>query len=139
MTTTNFVGLSKTQRGRAEKIRRGYLGMAHEMENKRVVDADCDQPQTLEDALRLIAHLKNKLAEAEDQREADRAAAYGDAPAVASGTVKYWDSKRVAKESSVAICTICRNAADLGGTKLGGDWLFPAGTTYGHKRKRKSK
>lgn len=132
--------VASTLRGRTDQITRGYRGMADEMKNKHVVDVDCDQPQTLEDALRVIAHLKNKLAEAEDQRNADRAAAYSDAPAAVTHVSKYWDTKRVAKASgNVAISTITRHALDLGGIKLGGDWVFPEGTVYKGQRKRKSK
>jgi hypothetical protein len=87
----------------------------------------------------LVASLQNQLADAQRLIEEMRAQANSDAPVATVGTAKYWDTKRMAKESGVAICTICRNADALGGIKLGGDWLFPAGTTYGKKRKRQLK
>lgn len=140
MTTTNHIGLAATQRGRTAQITRAYLGQADDLKNRKLVQpADCDQPQTLEEALRVIVDLKNKLQEAEDQREADRAAAYNDAP-VAVSAAKYWDTATVAKKSgNKAVSTICRNAKALGGIKLAGDWLFPEGTIYSGKRHRKAK
>lgn len=138
MNAVRFAGLGKTQMGRSAQINRGYKGMADEMKRKKqAVDVDCDEPQTLPDALRLIAHLRNQLADAQAIIEDMRTQANGDHNAESDQKVGYWDSKRVAKESNVAVCTICRNAAEMGGIKLGGDWLFPAGTTYGRRRKTK--
>ena len=80
--------------------------------------------------------LWQRLADAEALIAEMRAYANSDEPAAAKPSA-YWDSKRVARESNVAVCTICRNADKLGGTKLGGDWVFPVGTTYGKQRRRK--
>ena len=136
---TSTVG--STLRGRTSQITRAYRGMADEMKHKKAVQAaDCDQPQTLEQALRVIADLQNRLADAQTLIEEMRAAANSDqpdVPAVASSKPKYWDTKRVAKESGVAICTICRNVEALGGFMMDGGWWFPANTTYGKKRSRK--
>ena len=134
MTVHQFAGLGKTFSGRTTQIARGYRGMADEMARKQAAAPEDDAPQTLEAAKRVIAYLEQKLADAEALIEEMRADANEGIPSGASGT--YWDSKRVARESNAAVCTICRNADVLGGIKLGGDWLFPAGTVYGKKRKR---
>ncbi|MBA3948124.1 MAG: hypothetical protein H0X37_26690 [Herpetosiphonaceae bacterium] len=136
-TTSRFGALSKTQAGRTGQINRAYKGLAEDMKRKAIAVPDCDQPQTLEQALRVIVDLQSKLADAQNLIEDMRANANSDAPVATTSTAKYWDTKRVAKESGVAICTICRNVDVLGGFKLGGDWLFSVGTTYGKKRKRK--
>jgi hypothetical protein len=135
-----FSPLGTTRAGQTAQVNHAFKGLAADMKRKQAVAApDCDEPQTLEQAKRVIAHLQSQLADAQALIDEMRATANSDAPAAVTSSTKFWDSKRMAKESGVAICTICRNAESLGGIKLGGDWLFPAGTTYGKKRTRKSK
>lgn len=136
-TTSRFGALSKTQAGRTGQINRAYKGLADDMKRKTIAVPDCDQPQSLEQALRVIADLQNKLVDAQNLIEDMRANANSDTPVATVNTTKYWSTERMAKESGVAVCTICRNAEALNGVKVGGVWLFPAGIKYGKKRKRK--
>lgn len=141
-TTSRFSDLGGTQRGRTDQITRAYRGAADEMKYKQAVQpADCDQPQTLEQALRVIADLQNKLADAQNLIDDMRAAVYSNAPAAAVNVSRYWNTQRVLKESNVrAVSTITRHAVELGGIQMAdGDWLFPEGTVYKSQRKRKSK
>jgi len=136
MTSTHrFGSLAATQRGRTDQITRAYLGAAEELKHKQ--EAVKTVPMTPFQYECLITDLRQQLADARHIINEMRDQANSDAPAVVTG--KYEDSKTVARRSGVAVCTICRNADSLGGMKLGGDWLFPAGTTYGKKRERKAK
>ena len=131
-----MTSLARTYQGHTRQINRAFLGMADELERNAVILEDV--PMTAQQYECIIEDLRQKLADAEALINDMRAIANSDGTDTVSGNpTKYWDSKRVAKESKVAICTICRNADILGGTKLGGDWLFPVGTTYGKKRKGK--
>lgn len=138
MTTRHYTGLSATQRGITDQLTRGYKGHAADLKHKQSVAVE-SVPITAAQYECIITDLRQQLADAQTLIAEMRSHANGDAPAAAISTAKYWDSKTVAKKSGVAVCTICRNADTLGGMKLGGDWLFPAGTTYGHKRNRKAK
>lgn len=138
MTMTNFTGLGTTRTGQTKQVNRGYKGLAADMKRKQSVAVE-PVPMTAAQYECIITDLRQQLADAQALIAEMRAQANGDAPAAAISTTKYWDSKTVAEKSGVAVCTICRNADTLGGMKLGGDWLFPAGTTYGHKRNRKAK
>jgi hypothetical protein len=138
-TTSRFTGLAATQRGRTQQVNKAFRGIAEDLKNRKAVQtADCDEPQTVEQYKLLVARLRNQLADAQALIDEMRASANSEAPAAEVVTsAKLWSTERVAKESHVAICTICRNADLLGGIKIGKDWLFPAGTTYGRRRKRK--
>ena len=131
-----MTSLARTLTGRTRQITNAYRGMADEMKRKQSVVIE-DVPMTIQQYECIIEDLRQQLADAEALIQDMRRQANSDAPAAAPSSTKYWDSKRVAKESKVAVCTICRNADTLGGIKLGGDWLFPAGTTYGKRRKSK--
>lgn len=137
MTVQQFSGLAKTAAGRTAQITRAYRGIADEMARKQTPAPDGDTLDTLtpKQLRALVRALQDKLADAQAAIDDMRASANGghDVPATA---VDYWDTRRVARESHVAICTICRNATALSGIKLGGDWVFPVGTKYGGKRKR---
>lgn len=135
MTVRMFNDLGKTRAGQSRQINRAFSGLADELERRRAANIE-DAPMTAAQYERRIADLEQKLADAEALISEMRAYANGDEPAAVKPTT-YWDSKRVARESHVAVCTICRNADKLGGTKLGGDWVFPVGTTYGKQRRRK--
>lgn len=132
-----FIHLAATRNGQTQQINRAYKTMAADLKCKAVQAPDCDDPSTLshKQLVSLVLSLQNQLADALALLEEGRTAAYSDASV--TGTTAYWDSKHVADESGVAVCTICRNAKELGGTKLAGDWLFPVGTTYGRRRKSK--
>jgi hypothetical protein len=148
--TSRFTGLAATQRGRTGQVAKAFKGLAADLKNKQVFNPDCDEPQTLEAAKRVIVALQQQLADAEaliaEMRAASNsdapaatadAEANSDAPAATADTVHLWNTARVARESHVAVCTICRNVDLLGGIRVGKDWLFPVGTTYGRRRKRK--
>lgn len=135
-----FTGVAATRTGQTGQVNRAFKGMADEMKSKKVdqlADSDHLNRLTHRQLVSLVFSLQNKLIEKQATVDEMRAEANSDAPIAAASTAKYWDTKRMAKESGVAVCTICRNADTLGGIKLGGDWLFPAGTTYGKKRQRK--
>ena len=137
MTSRAFTGLATTRTGQTKQIDKAFKGMAAELKRRQAVQtADCDEPQSIEQYKLLVASLQNQLADAQALIEEMRTQANSDAPVATVSTAKYWDTKRMAKESGVAVCTICRNADVLGGIKMGGDWLFPAGTKYGKKRHR---
>ncbi len=132
-TTRGFIGLAATANGRAKQINRGFRGLAADIERRRAGQAvEPDAPQTLDHALRLIAQLRNQLVDAQATIDDLRAGLNSDSAVVSEAM---WDTATVARKSGVAISTICRNADKLGGKKLGGDWLFPVGTTYGRRRK----
>lgn len=132
----SFNGLGATRSGQSAQVAKAFRGMAAEMEAKQVDAADCDEPQTIEQYRWLVASLQAKLADAQALIDEMRATANSDAPAAAV-TGNLIDSATLARKSGVAVCTICRHAAELGGIKMAGDWLFPASVTYGRKRKRK--
>lgn len=136
-TTRGFTGLAATTNGRTKQIARGFRGLAADIERRRSRQpVEPAAPQSLEQALRVIDALRSQLADAQDTIDSLRAQLNSDsASPVASEAM--WDTATVARKSGVAISTICRNADTLGGKKLGGDWLFPAGTTYGRRRKSK--
>ena len=140
MTSTHrFTGLALTETGRTRQITKSFKGLAEDMKRRRAGQpADCDQPQTLEEALRRIVYLEQKLDEAQTTIDDLRAQINGDAPAASAAPIESWTTKTVAQKSGVAICTIIRNVDTLGGWQLqSGDWLFPVGTTYGRRRKAK--
>ena len=132
----SFNGLGATRSGQSQQVAKAYRGMAAEMEAKQVDAADCDEPQTIEQYRWLVASLQAKLADAQALIDEMRATANSDTPAAAT-TGKLIDSATLARKSGVSVSTICRHAAELGGTKMAGDWLFPSGTTYGRRRKAK--
>lgn len=137
-TARAYSGLAATRTGQSKQVDKAFKGMADELKRRKAVQAaDCDQPQTLEQAQRVIASLQNQLADAQRLIEDMRAQANSDAPVATVSSTKYWSTERMAKESGVAICTICRNADALNGIMVGGVWLFPAGIKYGKKRNRK--
>jgi len=135
MTVRTFHDLGKTRAGQSRQISKAYQGLADELDRRRAANTE-DAPMTAAQYERRIADLEQRLADAEALIAEMRAYANSNEPAAAKPST-YWDSKRVARESNVAVCTICRNADKLGGTKLGGDWVFPVGTTYGTQRRRK--
>jgi len=136
MTSRHYLNLAATQSGRTRQIAKGYRGLAEDMKRRQSDQADCDQPQTLEEALRVIASLQQQLADAQTLINDMRGQANSDAPAEAGS--QSWSTKTVADKSGVAICTIIRNVDVLGGWQLeSGDWRFPVGTTYGRRRKAK--
>lgn len=133
-----FTGLAATETGRTRQIAKAFHGMAEDMKTRAVASADCDEPKTLAQAKRVIASLRNKIAEYEDLLNEIRAEANSDAPTPAVTSSKSWTTKTVAEKSGVAISTIIRNVDKLGGWQLqSGDWMFPVGTTYGRRRKSK--
>lgn len=136
--TSRFTGLAATQRGRTGQVAKAFKGLAADMKRRQTIESpDCDEPQALDAAKRVIVALQQQLADAETLIDEMRAAANSDAPAATADTVHLWNTARVARESHVAVCTICRNVDLLGGIRVGKDWLFPVGTTYGRKRKAK--
>ncbi len=136
-----FGGLAATRTGQTKQLDRAYRGIADDLTRSKTVEAaDCDQPQTLEQALRVIASLQNQLTDAQALIADMRNTANSDAPAATSRQAKYWTTKQVAQKSgNKAISTITRNAIALGGIKVGSDWLFPVGTIHHGKRKSKAK
>lgn len=135
-----YTGLAATHQGRTRQITKAYKGIADDLKRSRAGQpADCDQPQTLEDALRRIAFLEQQLADAQTLIEEMRGQANSDASVEAvAESGKSWSTKTVADKSGVAICTIIRNVDTLGGWQLeSGDWRFPVGTIYGRRRKAK--
>lgn len=139
MTTRTFTGLADTATGRTRQITKAYKGLADDLKRRSAGQpADCDEPQTLKQAKLVIASLRNQLADAQTLIDEMRAQANSDAAAPVVTTSASWTTKTVAEKSNVAICTIIRNADNLGGWQLqSGDWLFPVGTTYGRRRKAK--
>lgn len=136
MTQAPYAGIAATRAGQAKQVTKAFRGIATELKRKQINQLDdSDHLNSLShrQLVGLVLSLQNQLADAQALLEESRTAAYSDAPAA----IKYDDCKTVAKRSGVAICTICRNADTLGGIKLGGDWLFPTGTTYGKRRQRK--
>ena len=136
MTVRMFSDLGKTRAGQQRQMSKAFQGLADELDRRRAANTE-DAPMTAAQYERRIADLEQRLADAEALISEMRAYANSDEPATVAKPSTYWDSKRVARESNVAVCTICRNADKLGGTKLGGDWVFPVGTTYGKQRRRK--
>lgn len=134
--TSRFNGLAATQTGRTAQLTRAYKTMAADMKRRQSAQpVDIDEPQTLADALRLITALRQQLADAQAAIDDMRKASNGEVTVSESATADYWTTAQVARKSNVAICTICRNAGTLGGRKVGSDWFFPVGTTYGRRRK----
>src|SRR6185503_3779239 len=109
MTTRHFTGLAATRTGQTKQVNKAYKGLAADLKRKQSVAVKA-VPMTAKQYECLIADLRQQLADAEALITEMRKHANSDAPAVAVSTAKYWDSKRVAKESGVAVCTICRNA-----------------------------
>lgn len=140
MTTTSrgFAGLSTTTKGRTDQLNRVYRGMADEMKRNQAEQSDYDDLSALSahQLRRLVIKLQQDLADAHALLEDMRAHENGDQFAAVGKKVSYWDTARVARESGKSIATICRNAKELGGIKLGSDWVFPSGTRYGGKRKK---
>lgn len=134
----SFTGIAATKSGQSQQLDRIFKNMARNLKSRNAAQpVELDEPQTLADAKRVIAHLRNQLADAQNLIDDMRAQANSDAPTVTAST-EFWDTATVARKSgNVSISTICRNAVALGGTKLGGDWMFPVGTTYGKRRKSK--
>ncbi len=131
-----FNGLGATRSGQSRQVAKAFKGLAADMARKQVINPDCDEPQTIEQYKLLVASLQARLADAQALIDEMRAEANSDAPAAAA-TGQLIDSATLARKSGVSVSTICRHAEELGGTKMAGDWLFPAATTYGRKRKPK--
>lgn len=131
--------LAATLSGRTRQITAGYNGLADRLKRARAAQAQAGCPDDLAALTRdqlqaLVVSLQAKLEGALATIEDLRALANRDAALPADAM---WDTATVARKSGVNVSTICRNAQRLGGIKLGGDWMFPSGTTYGRRRAAK--
>lgn len=129
--------LGRTLNGRKQQIDKAFNGIAANIKHRQA-EAPADAPLSASQYRAIIADLEQQLADAGALIEEMRRSANSDAPAAISST-RYWSAKRVSKESNCAICTVCRNAVELGGVKIGADWMFPTGTTYGGRKRGKPK
>lgn len=137
---TRYAGLGATRRGQAKQVNRAFSGMADEMKRRSAQVEDCDDLSSLshQQLVNLVVSLQQQLADAQSLIDEMRSEANGSASLQAEASGDYWTTKMVAEKSGKCIATITRNAQSLGGWQLAsGDWLFPVGTKYAGRRKRK--